>query len=298
MRLAPPAPMAEQAARIGAEERKVRRSLVTPEGVDLSLRLATGGQRVSAFLLDLLIMIAILILGTVLIWIGAVSFGFSAAQPAAIIWLLGFFLLRNGYFILQEMGPRAATFGKRATGLRVVSRSGARLTADAVIARNLMREIEIFLPLSFLGFNAAEGTATGMMTLAGFAWASTFLLFPLFNRDRLRIGDLLAGTWVISAPKRGLGLELARGETAAPRSLFTTEQLDAYGVFELQTLEKVLRTGNSDAIDAVAHTIRSKIGSPPFETNAEFLRAYYEALRAHLERKLLFGKRRRDKFDR
>jgi len=290
--------MADYAAHALGEEKQIRRSLVTPEGVDLSLRLATAGQRISAFLLDLVIMLAILIGGTLLILLGAFSFGFSAAQPAAVIWLLGFFLLRNGYFILQEMGPRAATFGKRATGLRVVSQNGGRLTADAVIARNLMREIEIFLPLSFLGFNAAEGTATGMMALIGFGWASIFLFFPLFNRDRLRIGDLLAGTWVISAPRRQLGFDLARAGGGKAPSLFSAEQLDAYGVFELQTLEKVLRTGNSDAIDAVAHTIRSKIGSPPFETNAEFLRAYYEALRAHLERKLLFGKRRRDKFDR
>jgi uncharacterized RDD family membrane protein YckC len=290
--------MAEYAARGELDEQRIRRSLVTPEGVDLSLRLAQGGQRLSAFLLDLLIILGILIAGTLLILLGAYALGGDATEPAVVLWLLGFFLLRNGYFILQELGPRAATWGKRICGLRVVSRNGGRLTADAVIARNLLREIEIFLPLSFLGFNAAEGTATGLMALIGFGWACIFLFFPLFNRDRLRIGDLLAGTWVIRAPKRQLGLDLVREEARENRSLFTTEQLDAYGVFELQTLENVLRSGNGDAMDAVAHTIRSKIGSPPFDTNAEFLRAYYEALRPHLERKLLFGKRRRDKFDR
>ena len=79
------------------------------------------------------------------------------------IWLLGFFLLRNGYFILMEMGPRAATFGKRASGLRVVARSGERLTADRVIARNLMREIEFYLPSSFLFYDAAEGAADALI---------------------------------------------------------------------------------------------------------------------------------------
>ncbi len=38
-----------------------RRSLVTPEGVDLSLTLADFGQRFTAFLLDLLIMLGLLI---------------------------------------------------------------------------------------------------------------------------------------------------------------------------------------------------------------------------------------------
>jgi uncharacterized RDD family membrane protein YckC len=290
--------MADYASRHELQERRVRRSLVTPEGVDLNLRLARGDQRVSAFLLDLLIMLGLLIAGTLLILLGAWSVGMSAAEPAMVIWLLGFFLLRNGYFIMMEMSPRAATWGKRWTGLRVVSRSGGRLTADAVIARNLMREIEIYLPLSFLAFNTAEGSAGGAMALIGFAWASIFLFFPLFNRDRLRVGDLLAGTWVIVAPKRQLGLELVRDGDDGTPAIFSQEQLDAYGVFELQTLERVLRSGTEEERDTVAHTIRMKIDPPPFETNDEFLRAYYEALRTHLERHLLFGRRRRDKFDR
>ena len=293
--------MADHAARAAFEEQRVRRSLVTPEGVDLSLKLADGGQRFSAFLLDLLIMLAVLIAGTLLIILAAMSLsstGNWGPKVAGIIWLLGFFLLRNGYFILMEMGPKAATLGKRICGLRVVSRNGGRLTADAVIARNLMREIEFYLPLSFLGYNAAVGTASGAMALIGFGWACLFLFFPLFNRDRLRVGDLLAGTWVIRTPKRKLGLDLVRDAEARPPDLFTPEHLDAYGVFELQTLENVLRSGSSGAKDAVAATIRNKIGSPPFETNEEFLRAYYQALRLHLERKLLFGRRRRDKHDR
>jgi len=293
--------MVDYALRAAREEQRVRRSLVTPEGVDLSLRLADGGQRLSAFFIDLIFMLVILIAGSLLATLGAfaaASSGSSGPKAAVIIWLLGFFLLRNGYFILMEMGPRAATFGKRITGLRVVARNGGRLTADAVIARNLMREIEFYLPLSFLGYNAAEGSGSGLMTLFGFGWASIFLFFPFFNRDRLRIGDLLAGTWVIRTPKRKLGLELVREAEQRPAAQFTAAQLDAYGVFELQTLENVLRSGSEESKDAVAATIRDKIGSPPFDTNEEFLRAYYEALRAHLERNLLFGRRRRDKHDR
>ncbi len=120
--------MADHAARAAFEEQKVRRSLITPEGVDLSLKLADGGQRFSAFLLDLLIMLAVLIAGTLLIILAAASLsstGRWGPKVAGIIWLLGFFLLRNFYFILMEMGPKAATFGKRICGLRVVSAMAA-----------------------------------------------------------------------------------------------------------------------------------------------------------------------------
>src|SRR5688500_1463745 len=229
-----------------------RRTLITPEGVDLQLSLADGGQRVGAFFIDAMIMVVTLILVTILVGLILGAFGMQAAQVGAIIWLLGFFLLRNFYFIVMEMGPRAATFGKRAIGLRVVARSGERLTADRVIARNLMREIEFYLPLSFLSYNAAEGSGSGLMALAGFAWTGLFLFFPLFNKDRLRVGDLLAGTWVINAPRKKLSVDRLAERTAPEQLRFSEAQLDVYGIFELQTLEQVLRDDQPDAVATVA----------------------------------------------
>ena len=276
-----------------------RRTLITPEGVDLSLSLADGGQRVGAFFLDVLIMFVTLILLTLFagIVLGAFSEG-GGGNVAAIIWLLGFFLLRNFYFIIFEMSPRAATLGKRALGLRVVARSGERLTADRVIARNLMREIELYLPISFLIYDTAEGAGGGWTVLAGIAWALIFVLFPLFNKDRLRVGDLLAGTWVVNAPKRKLGADsLAADQAQRRRFRFTEEQLDVYGIYELQTLEQVLRGDQPEAIGAVAETIRGKIGAADEGFDRDFLIDYYDALRARMERGLLFGKRRETKHD-
>lgn len=292
--------MAETAA-LSVQDLSMRRRLVTPEGVDLGLTLAAAGQRMSAFLLDLLIMLGVLIAMSLAAFFGlAALLRTGGGELMAILWLLGFFVLRNGYFIIMEMGPRAATFGKRITGLRVVARSGARLTADAVIARNLMREIEVYLPLSFLGYRASEGSGDSLMTIAGLLWACLFLFFPLFNKDRLRIGDLLAGTWVINAPKRKLTHDLMRQEAAAAADGygFTEEQLDAYGIFELQTLERVLRERNAEAMAAVSWTIRNKLGIGEIDADEPFLTAYYDALRRRLERKLLLGRRRADKHDR
>jgi uncharacterized RDD family membrane protein YckC len=274
-----------------------RRSLVTPEGVDLSLRLADMGQRFSAFILDLVIMVLLLIglALSILLILSATSM--AGAEIAAIVWLLGFFLLRNFYFVLMEMGPRAATFGKRAVGLRVVARSGERLTADRVIARNMLREIEFYLPLSFLFYNGAEGNFDGWIALAGLLWTCVFLFFPFFNKDRMRIGDLLAGTWVIAAPKRKLTVDLASSAGAVDHG-FTDAQLDVYGVFEIQTLEQVLRDSRPEALANVAAVIRGKLGiADDGSSDLGFLTAYYNAARARMERGLLFGKRRADKFD-
>lgn len=281
------------------EEARQRRTLVTPEGVDLSLSLADGWQRVAAFIFDLLAMGCALLVLLLACNLTASWFGLTGREIATIVGLLGFFLLRSFYFVLLEMGPRAATFGKRVSGLRVVARSGERLTADRVIARNMMREVEFYLPLTFLGYNLASDGTDGPAALIGLVWTGLFLLFPLFNRDRMRVGDLLAGTWVVRAPRRALRGEVggALWEGVADHQ-FSEAQLDVYGVFELQTLERVLRDAPADAVANVAATIRRKIGyADDGGPDYPFLSAYYNAARARMERGLLFGRRRADKYD-
>jgi uncharacterized RDD family membrane protein YckC len=273
----------------------MRRSFVTPEGVDLKLELGSAGSRAAAFMLDAMMIVGMLILMTIAIGLMVVA---SKQEWLAILWLLGFFVLRNGWFSLFEMGGRGATPGKRLMGLRVVARDGARLTGGAVIARNAMREIEVFLPLSFLGEQAAQGTADAFLTLFALLWSGIFLFFPLFNRDRLRIGDLIAGTWVVRSSGASLGADLvAPADFERRRRTFSEAALGLYGVYELQTLEDVLRGGHGDAIHTVARTIRDKAGIEDDGDDYGFLSDYYAALCARLERGLLVGRRRANKFE-
>ena len=278
------------------KSRDLRRRLVTPEGVDLGVVLGEIGQRVSAFMLDALVLMGALVVMTLIALFGIFGVGEAALQPIAILWLLGFFILRNFYFIIMEMRPRAATLGKRWSGLRVVARDGGRLTGDAVIARNLMREIEVFLPLSLLAGGGASGTVDGYTTLFGLGWTGIFLLFPYFNADRMRVGDLLAGTWVIQTRPKKLVEDLSVVRTSA--FTFTSAQLAAYGVYELDTLDNVIRKSEPDARQMVAQTIidRIKWTSDVGDIDA-FLSAYYTQLRTHLESGLLLGRRRDSKHD-
>jgi uncharacterized RDD family membrane protein YckC len=280
------------------------RSLITPEGVDLKVQIATAGERAGAYLLDQLFIFLVIAGASVVLYLIAVMLTAVVGRawvPAglAMIWLIGAFLLRNFYFVYFETRPRAATPGKRINGLRVAMRNGGRLSFEAVFARNVMREIEFFLPLSFLA--ADNETVGAVMILTALVWTGIFLFFPLFNRDRLRVGDLVGGTWVVKSPKLALMPDLS---SAPPREIerfaFTRAQLDAYGVKELQVLEGVLRKNSLATIVAVAARIREKIDweRQPGETDHEFLEAYYAALRGRLEGGLLMGRRRKDKFDR
>ncbi len=273
------------------------RSLVTPEGVDLRVSIADAGTRAGAFLLDAAIIVGAGIAMSVLALLGLEGLGFARFEPLFIFWIVGIFLIRNVYFIAFEAGRRAATPGKRIMGIRVASRSGGALSIDQIVARNLMREIEVFLPLSMLGGRAGMNLVDSATTLFGLVWALLFAFFPLFNRDRMRIGDLLAGTWVVRAPRRALAEDLSRRRDAESEPFrFTLAQLDAYGIAELYKLEEVLRRDDDRALSTVAETIGRKIGVMPRAFEAQrFLNAYYGDLRAHLERKLLLGTRKTDK---
>ena len=77
---------------------------------------------------------------------------------------------------------------------------------------------------------------------------------------------------------------------------FGERELSVYGEHELQTLERMLREGNDEALLAVHATICRKIGWDPGEGDERaFLEAFYAQLRSRLENDLRFGKRKADK---
>jgi uncharacterized RDD family membrane protein YckC len=272
------------------------RELITPEGIDLRLNLAEASERATAFLIDVVIIVGVLIGMTLIAFLAMLAVGIRSVEITLIIWMLVSFFLRNFYFMAFELTPKGATPGKRALGLRVATRYGEPLGFDAIFARNAMRELELFLPLGFLFVYGREAGVWG--ALAGMIWCAVFVFFPLFNRDRLRVGDFVAGTWVIRAPKRQLELDLATIERARALS-FTQAEADVYGVKELSVLEDVLRRKDEATMQAVAARIRAKIKRTKArgETDQTFLEAYYLALRTRLEGRMLFGHRRRDKHD-
>ena len=280
-------------------ERKRQRTLVTPEGLELRLELATAGQRFGALTIDLMIIGGITLAAIILLLLIGSAVRESGGELVLVVFFLGMFLLRNGYFLAYEMSAKAATPGKRILGLRVAARDGGRLRFDAVFTRNALRELELFLPLTLMIAAPLNGNVDGWIYLLSLIWCGVFVFLPLFNADRLRAGDLVAGTWVLRAPRQKMLRDMA-DDGALHRTAFdfTPAQLDVYGVKELQVLEQVLRTGDRPTVRAVAERIAAKIdyarGDAP---DGEFLRAYYHGVRERLESRLLMGRRRKDKFD-
>ena len=285
-----------------ADQAKRARTLVTPEGLSLPLTIGSKGARAGALMLDLVI----LLVGTIviLVTLSAIGFGLFDMQdsPGAnpvmqgvmVIVILFMFLARYGYFLWFELGPRAATPGKRLVGLRVAARDGGRLTAEMVIARNLMRDVEVFLPIFFLLGGGQDGGVAGW---AAFVWLAVFVLFPFFNKDALRAGDVVAGTWVVEASRARLKEAMSLSPHRKETYQFGKAELIVYGEHELQVLERVLREDKPQPLREVAEAITGKIGwQLGVGDEREFLEAFYAALRGHLEGNMRFGRRKRDKF--
>jgi uncharacterized RDD family membrane protein YckC len=142
----------------------------TPEGIIFSQPLAGPVTRFLAWLIDLLSIGALMYaLASALRLLQLVSPGFGGAALT-----LGYFIVSIGYGIFLEWSWRGQTIGKRLLRLRVVDAEGMRLQFDQIVARNLVRFVDMLPAFYFVG---------GVT-----CW---------LNRKCQRLGDIAANTVVI-----------------------------------------------------------------------------------------------------
>lgn len=272
--------------------------ILPPEGVPIRLDIASGGARFGAQSLDILITFGgLFLLFLALIWVNVLDW----SMLATLFFLLAF-LIRVPYYILSELVWNGRTLSKRIVKIKVISGDGQRLTPHQIVARNLMKEVEVFMPVTTLLSGSYQNGWVGLVLTV---WMVLVLAVPLFNKKRQRLGDMIAGTLVVDQPKAVLLPDLAAAQgSAAVGFVFRPEQLDVYGRFELQTLEQILRNRPKTEearkrVSDVVRTIRRKIA---FEEEVaprdewDFLTDFYRQQREYLESRHLFGDTREDKF--
>ncbi len=148
----------------------------TPENVELQRRLAGIGSRFIAGFLDTLILgllMLLLVVAALVAGLGVSTFGGGGAWGVAILIVL-LFVLYWGYFVFFEMVTNGQSPGKRNQRIRVVKDGGGPITFTDVAIRNLLRAVD------FLGGYAVAG------------------VFMFFTKKAQRLGDLAAGTVVVS----------------------------------------------------------------------------------------------------
>lgn len=151
-------------------------TILALDNVPLELPVAGVGSRILAGFLDYAL-VTLLMLG----WVVLLVFTLDAARkagPGAGWWLalliLGLFAIEYGYFSGLELLMGGRTIGKRALGLRVVTREGGRPGPAALLLRNAVRTGDLLVGVPLMAFD------------------------PLARR----LGDRLAGTLVVHSRPR------------------------------------------------------------------------------------------------
>ncbi len=161
------------------------RSIETPEGVELGLRVAGPVPRALALGLDVAIRIAAYtLLAMPLALLGGAGMG---------LWLIVLFCGEWLYPVFFEVLRDGSTPGKRRLGLQVLHDDGTPIAWSASMIRNLLRFVD-FLPAVY---------AFGLTTM-------------LFHRDFKRLGDLAAGTLVVHRDDAGARSRVPKAEALPP----------------------------------------------------------------------------------
>jgi uncharacterized RDD family membrane protein YckC len=167
-------------------------AVLTPEYVEFDFVLAGLMSRMLAWLIDSLIITAIVIaLGIVVSLAGMLAPGLAVA-----VFMIAYFALDWGYFIVLETLWSGQTVGKRAFGLRVIQESGVRIGFTQAALRNLTRPFDR-MPGAFLG-------------IMGPAFYGVGGLCAFLSERQQRLGDMLAGTIVVRERRLKIPASLAR----------------------------------------------------------------------------------------
>lgn len=157
----------------------------TPEGIDLTARVAGPVPRILAYAVDLFYRTLILVV---------LGIAISVAGDAGVgLWLLVSFLLEWFYPVVFEVLRGGQTPGKRAFSIAVVNDNLTPIGWGPSIMRNLLRFAD-FLPF---------GYCAGIISMT-------------CSRDFQRLGDHAAGTLVVHRDQTNTAAALPRATPLAP----------------------------------------------------------------------------------
>lgn len=155
----------------GLDDLGITDDLVTGEAVVLDLRPASFITRALALALDLVVTIVAIVLVS---WLLFATTDVLDEATGSALGLVSMLAILIGIPITVETLTRGRSLGKLAAGLRVVRDDGGPIRARHALIRGLLAVLEIY-----------------------WSFGSVALLTSLVNRRGKRVGDLLAGTYVI-----------------------------------------------------------------------------------------------------
>ena len=189
----------------------------TPEHIRFRHRAAGPSRRALAYLLDLIIRGALILVIVLLLVAMGIMAGGLGGVGAGILALIAF-VVEWGYYVFFETLWGGRTIGKRALRLRVVKEGGYPIGFVDSVLRNLLRAAD-FMPMFY---------ALGVLVMA---------------RDERfrRLGDLVAGTMVVVEERERVGAPLKLVPPPQPVELEAIPGRPPLAAEELEAIELFLR---------------------------------------------------------
>jgi uncharacterized RDD family membrane protein YckC len=195
-----------------------------PGGIKLEAQVVGPIPRFFAYGLDLMIRGGLFfVLSLASLPFGTLGFGF---------WMIFMFLIEWFYPVLFEVFWRGQTPGKRALGISVVHDDLSPVSFGTSMVRNLLRTVD-FLPLFYM---------TGLVAM-------------LSNRHFQRLGDLAAGTLVVSVRESTKPAKVADIIPLAPATvLLRSEQISIIDfLHRSQQLSQPRQQELAKILDGITH---------------------------------------------
>lgn len=181
-----------------------RVTVETPEGVDFQFVIAGPGKRGTAFCIDTILKVAVIV---IFLFIGSFSDGQSGAGVGMGLWLLVWFGMSWLYGSCCEAFLNGQTLGKKSQNLRVVRTNGTPIGWFEAFGRNLLLVADCFLFVPIYQIIQFPLCTVGMASMAG-------------TSHMQRLGDLVFDTMVIDETREFISRApgITHGVDAIPRS--------------------------------------------------------------------------------
>lgn len=218
----------------------------TAQNISISQNVAGIGERILAYLIDLLIMFSYVI--TVILILG--SLNLKGADEWVFMAIIGLPLFL--YFLLWEAGWDGRSPGKAALHLRVVMLDGSKPHLSNYLVRWLLRMVDIT-----------------------FTSGSVAVISILISGKGQRLGDLAAGTTVISEKER-IGLQhtllydLPDNYTPVYPQVTILSDKDVQDINNLY--KEALQNSNFKLIRSLSQKVSEVLGVTPKENASDFIK--------------------------
>jgi uncharacterized RDD family membrane protein YckC len=196
-------------------------AVVTPENISFNYQLAGPFQRLTAYVIDVVIQYSILAFLFVIAMIAAAILSITSLSSFAIAgFLVVNFLVSFFYGTILETYWNGRTVGKWVCGLRVIDIEGRPSSGGRAFIRNLLRTADLMPFAAINGIMDTMFDVEGLPPMYMIPSGMVAFLSMVCTRRMQRLGDLAAGTMVV-IDERSARLPMAKIDDARVPALAT-----------------------------------------------------------------------------